>query len=229
MSSQDDADDTNEDAADCAGNTYFVNVLVGLRGTAQHAINVGEASGKDVESLRESVMELMETEEALLSIRTMCGLDENTDANNLLDEVTLFALAEGARGQPLVRTVFPFVNFSTISQSKGETTYLYARIAPPSTTGGAPSGGNRKKRTSAADQPPPPLGAAAAVTKRKRSVPSEAEFSDRGLLVVHAPLFLDPSSAGTGQFFGVPGHASQKDLIIDFAEISTNKTREAGG
>jgi hypothetical protein len=167
MSSQDDADDTNEDAADCAGNTYFVNVLVGLRGTAQHAINVGEASGKDVESLRESVMELMETEEALLSIRTMCGLDENTDANNLLDEVTLFALAEGARGQPLVRTVFPFVNFSTISQSKGETTYLYARIAPPSTTGGAPSGGNRKKRTSAADQPPPPLGAAAAVTKRQ--------------------------------------------------------------
>ena len=50
MSSQDDADDTNEDAADCAGNTYFVNVLVGLRGTAQHAINVDEASGKDVES-----------------------------------------------------------------------------------------------------------------------------------------------------------------------------------
>ncbi len=225
MSSADEAEDSHEDSS--KGHTYFVNVLVGLTTTAQSSIDFGEASGTDLESLRGSVMELMQTEEASLSIRTMCGMGDST----LVDEstVTLFSVAVNSRGKPLTREVSPLVDFSPINQCKGKKIFLYARISPPSTTVAAPSEGNRKKRKSAADPPPPPLGAAAAATKRQRSVPSEPAFSDRGLLVVHAPLFLDPSSAGTGQFFGVPGHASQKDLIIDFAEISTNKTREAGG
>jgi hypothetical protein len=218
-----------DEPEDLSGHTHFVKVLVGRTGTAQSATEIGEASGTDVESVRESVRELMETNEALLAIRTLFGAGKNTDASTLLDGVTLFCLAEGPRGEPLRRKLVPFEDCSVIERWKNGTPYLYALVKPPYT---APKKGQRSASPHEApsatpqeapgpSQPPP--------AKRARTVPAEREFPDVGLLVVHAPLFQDPSSSGTGQDLGVPGHASQKDMTIDYLEVPTNKTKTGGG
>jgi hypothetical protein len=216
-------DDDEEDS----GHTHFVKVLVGRTETAQGSTEIGEASGTDVESLRASVRELMETDEALSVIRAVCDAGKNIETETLLDGVELFCLAEGRRGDPQKRTVWPFTNCLMIRRWKHGTPCLYARVKRPRASAASAA---QTKRKRAAPSPEASGDTQTSSAKKTRAGPApDCEFADAGLLVVHAPLFLDPSSSGTGQDLGVPGHANQKDLIIDYCEMSTNKTRESGG